>query len=165
MINFKAYLPYSLNRFIPNILIVLSGIIPFFVPASCQAHLPNLGLCVLYFWAVSAPEKISLWLVFLTGLCQDSFFGVFLGIFSIGSLLFFFLSLSYYKYIIKKPFTLNWLIFIFIILLVNILKFGLTSYFLERYGYEERFIYESILTVFSYPAVASLCFYLHQKFN
>lgn len=154
-----------IGNFIPNIIVILFGLVPFVVPVSYQTFMPDFMICVLYFWAVYVPDKVSLMTIFIIGLLQDIHLGVPLGTFTFASLLLFISSLSYHQYLVKKPFILSWLIFSFIVILTSLFKMSFNIFFLIRPSYHDKFIYEAIVTIFSYPAIASLCFNLHQKFR
>lgn len=165
MIKIDFYILKSFDTFIANTMIVLFGLIPFFVPFSFQFFMPDFMLCVLYFWAIYAPEKVFLIMILVMGALQDTHLGLPLGTFSVGNLIFFISSLSYHQYLVKKPFILSWLVFGFIVIITSLFKMGFNIFVLLRPFYTEKFIYEAIMTFFTYPAIASLCFNLHQKFR
>ena len=165
MVKIDLHLLKSLNKLIPATTTVVAGLFPFFIPFSLQVFVPDLMLCVLYFWGVYAPEKISLTLILIVGFIQESHLGLLFGTLALGNLIFFVSSLSYHSYLAKKPFILNWLIFGFIILLTSVFKMSFNSFILLRPCAVQRFLYEGIVTIFSYPAVASLCFHFHHKFH
>ncbi|MGI4851849.1 MAG: rod shape-determining protein MreD [Janthinobacterium lividum] len=155
----------SFDKFIPNIIIFLFGLIPFFIPFSFQFFMPDFTLCVLYFWAVYAPEKVSIALMFIMGLLQDTHLGLPMGTLALASVALFMSSLSYHQYLAKKPFILSWLIFGFIVLVTSSFKMSFNVFALLRPLYTEKFIFEAILTIFSYPTIAALCFNTYQKFR
>ena len=165
MTKFNVSLLKSFDRFVPNIILILFGLIPFFIPFSFQFFMPDFTLCVLYFWAVYAPEKISIALVFVIGLLQDTHLGLPMGTLALAGIAFFMSSLSYHQYLAKKPFVLSWLIFGFVVILSSGFKMSFNIFVLLRPLYAEKFMYESVLTIFIYPAIAALCFNTYQKFR
>lgn len=157
-----TFVQKSLKAMAPSGLIVLANLVPFFFLPPLHFFLPDLGMGVLYFWAIYCPEGISLWAIFGSGLLRDGFFGTPFGIFGCLDLLIWAFACSHRKYLFKKPFLAGWLGFLILYLITAILK-GCIIWIVQRPLYIQGTLYESVLTFLSYPLIAALCFRVYQK--
>jgi rod shape-determining protein MreD len=146
----------------PNFFIFLMSLVPFLFLPLTHLFLPNLGIGALYFWAVYCPEKISLWVIFGSGLLQDGLFGTPLGLFGCLNLLFWILTIAHRKYLFKRSFLMGWFGFFILYSVTFILK-ECVIWALQRPLYSESMMLEEITSLLSYPFVAIVCLYVHRK--
>lgn len=146
----------------PSLFIFLIHLVPFLFLPLTPLFLPNLGIGALYFWAIYCPERISLWVIFGSGLLQDGFLGTPWGLFGCLNLLFWAFTIAHRKYLFKKSFLAGWFGFLILYSVILILK-ECTIWTLKRPLYPESMILEGMTTLLAYPFVATVCFYVYQK--
>ena len=151
-----------LRLMMPNLFIFLMHLTPFVFSSSTALFFPDLGAGALYFSAISYPERISLWIIFLSGLFQDSLLGAPLGTFGGLNLLLWFITLAHGKYLFKKSFLTGWAGFLVFYGIFFLLK-AATLWTLHRHFYGIGMAFEGLGTVFTYPLIGGVCFYIYQK--
>lgn len=117
---------------------------------------PHLTLIVVFYWAVSRPELMSAWVIFLIGLLRDLAAGLPVGMGSLSLLLVPLVLRETPLAGLRRWGLGSWAVFALVAFLVGIARWLIGTAFWEHALALRPFLTEIALTVLVYPAIAWL---------
>ena len=151
----------GLLPFATALLAVLVDLLP--LPNSApQSLAPSLTVCVFAFWTLFRPELMTPLATFVVGLVLDAAGGLPLGLTPLALLLVRAALLTGQRFLVAQPFVVLWGCFVLVALAVESVRWLVACLWWRQLLPVEPVLFQTCLTVATYPILSALLSRLHQ---
>ena len=151
----------SLLPLLTALLAVVLDLLP--IPSSAPHSLfPFMTVCVFAYWTLVAPELMTPLATFVVGLVLDAAGGLPLGLTAFALLIARSALLTGERFLAAQPFPVLWGCFVLVALAVELVRWLVACLYWERVLAVEPVLFQTCLTVATYPVVSAVLSRLHQ---
>lgn len=151
----------NLMPFLTTIILVFLSTLPLPIPYWSTVP-PQLAIICVFYWSLYRPDLMTMFIVFLLGLVQDSLFGTPLGLSSIIFLFVRHFVVSQRRFFVGKNFYLHWISFIMLSAAMTFVMWLLLSVFQSRAVVTMAILFQYVLTILIYPVVVWFFYRFHR---